>query len=79
MHGNNNQWVSFKWYLPEGVTVSPSKEASFPIKATYLNKKEMEFEFMCEQTSGIIDMIADVSICGRHSYGLLKAKLIIDF
>jgi len=78
INGNNNQWVEFKWYLPEGVSVSPCKELAFPIKATYLNKKELEFEFSFENIGSEVDLVADISIRGRHSYGLIKAKLVVD-
>lgn len=78
LNNNNNQWINLKWYLPDGVTVSPCKEISFPMRATYLTKKEMEFEFMSEQTNGVVDLIADISVCGRHSYGLVKAKFIVN-
>lgn len=78
LRGDNNQWVSFKWYSPDGVTILPCKEMSFPIRANYLDKKILNFEIVSEQTCGVIDLIADISICGRHSYGLIKAKLVVN-
>lgn len=78
LNRNNNQWINFKWFLPKGVTVSPCTELAFPMRASYLAKKEMEFEIASDQAGGVIDLIGDISISGRHSYGLIKAKLIIN-
>ena len=76
--GNNNQWVNLKLRVPNGVTVSPCTEINFPIRAAYKHEKKIEFEINTSQNFGLVDIIAEISINGRHSMGLVNIRLLTN-
>lgn len=75
-HGGNNQWLKVRWYTPEGVTITPGREANVLLKVTYRAKQTLDFEVSIENPIGNTDLIADISVSGHHTYGLIKASFI---
>lgn len=74
---HNQQWVNVKWYTREGVRILPSGDYSFFMQSLYRVKKEIEFDVLIEHFEGNkIELLADVSINGRHSNGIIKIILI---
>lgn len=72
-----HQWLSVKWYAPEGVKLLTGKECSFFLQTTYRNKVELDFEILAENFSGNkVEMLIDISSNGRHSNGIIKVILI---
>lgn len=79
LNSTNNQWISVRWYLPDGVSIKPGRESSFFMKTTYHSRQVAEFEITAEDPGGKVELIADISAQGRHSNGLVKATLIPSF
>jgi len=74
---HNQQWITVKWYMREGVSIFPNKECSFFMQTLYNVKKELEFEVLIEEFTGSkIEMLIDVSVNGRHSSGIIKVVFI---
>ena len=49
---------------------------SMPLQNTYQYQAVLEFEVLAEQfTSNKIDILIDVAISGRHTFGVVKASL----
>lgn len=73
----HQQWLSVKWYVPEGIKVLPGKECSFFLQNTYRNKVELEFDINAEYFNGNkVELLVDVSSNGRHSNGIIKVVLV---
>ncbi len=71
------QWAAVRWYLPEGVTVSPAPTAACFLAWQYLEKNELAFTFTLEALSAPkVELVCDISLNGRHTHGLIKATLL---
>ncbi len=74
---HNQQWLTVKWYAPDGVQVLPTKEVSFFMQVNYQCKQELLFEINADGfTGGKLELLADISVNGRHSNGIVKVTLI---
>ncbi len=74
---HNQQWLTLKWYLPDGVQILPCNQVSFPLQSLYESKTEFEFEILCESFSNPkVELIADITVNGHHSQNLLKVVLL---
>ena len=75
-NNQNHQWVTIKWYTQDGVEISPAYQ-SFFLKSTYLEKTEIEYTIhMLDLNKEKVELIADISVNGRHTNGLVKIILI---
>lgn len=75
-NNQNHQWITVKWYTQEGIQISPSYQ-SFFLKSTYLEKTEIEYTvIMSKPVAEKTELIADVSVHGRHTDGLIKVIFI---
>lgn len=69
-------WANIKLYLPEGVGCKQRTAFSVPIRSWYLQQTELEFDLFSENLpDGKIEFLIDISIEGRHSYGVVKGIL----
>lgn len=72
----NHQWMNIQWYSQEFVEILPNRECSFFLESTYNNHFETEFEIVATKTCGKVELLADISINGRHSDGIVKVVLL---
>ena len=72
------QWVTIRLWLPDGVSASGGKEFSLPMNYNYGSKAEASFEFTDTEhfTSGKIELIVDISLNARHSAAPVKIVLM---
>lgn len=69
-------WADVTLYTSDGVQILQGNYFSVPINHTYKYKAVIEFEVFAEYfSSNKIDIMIDVSLAGRHSYGAIKATL----
>lgn len=70
------QWVQVKVWYPEGVKNRGADTYKLPLNNLYQSCAQMEFQFDLEEyRQGQLDLIFDVSLIGRHSYGAIKVTL----
>ena len=71
------QWVQIQLYTPEGVSVSGGNSRILPLNSLSGSKAEAVFTI---NTEGFVqpklEMVADVSLVGRHSDGCVKITLL---
>lgn len=71
------QWVSIKAYVPEGVELLTGAAMELPLNNLHGSKAEVEFELNADLcTSGKLEFLVDVSLIGRHSTGAVKVTLM---
>lgn len=76
-NNQNHQWLTLKWYADDGVAITPSRTCSFFLKTMYRDKFKMEFEIMTPNPAGPkVELLADLSVNGRHTDGIVKVTLI---
>jgi ADP-ribosylglycohydrolase len=78
-NSRRQQWLSVRWHLPEGVTVSPSGVVAVPLESYHLNvgKTALEFTLTAEYLKDErIDPIIEIRSVGRHTKGLIPVMLI---
>lgn len=67
------QWVKIKLYLPEGIEAIGASSVELPLNNLNKSCAEKEFQISTENYKGSkIEIIADVSLVGRHSDGPIK-------
>lgn len=72
----HQQWADVTIYTPEGVSIVQGRHFSVPLQNLYEYRAELTFEVLCETIlSNRIDILIDISIPGRHTYGVAKATL----
>ncbi len=70
------QWANITIYTPDGVQILQGKHFSMPLQNTYQYKAVLEFDVLVEQFySNKVDLLIDVAISGRHTFGVVKASL----
>lgn len=70
------QWANITIYTPDGVQVLQGRHFSMPLQNTYQYQAVLEFDVLAEQfTSNKIDILIDIAISGRHTFGVVKASL----
>ena len=70
------QWANITIYTPDGVSIVQGSHFSMPLQNTYQYKAVLEFDVLAEQIhSGRVDVLLDVAIAGRHTFGVVKATL----
>ena len=71
-------WADVRLHLPDGVRCLQGNRFSVPIKRMYLNKTVLELDIIAEEPKcGRVDMLFDVGIHGRASYGVMKGCLYL--
>jgi ADP-ribosylglycohydrolase len=71
------QWAKISLYTPEGVEVLNGKSVLKPLNNLFGSKAEAEFIFKpCCFEGAKLELIADVSLEGRHSTGQAKVVLM---
>ena len=76
----HQQWANVKLYGPEGITFPQGTHFSAPLQSTYQYKIETEIELLAEAFhNSKIELLIDVSINARHTYGVIKAVLFPSF
>ena len=74
---NQQQWVRFTLYTPEGVTVEGSRVRELPLNNVVGAQAETSFTVNTECFSGgRLELLVDAALNGRHSYGVIKATLL---
>jgi len=75
-HMRHQNWVKIKLYVPEGIKVLGASEVELPLNYNIGSKSEILFEVVDETFIGsTLEMLVDVSLIGRHSYGIVKIVL----
>ncbi len=70
------QWVTVTLYLPEGVTVNGASSVMLPLNNLHGYTADATFELNTEFFGGNkLELLADVSLNGRHSYDVVKVTL----
>ena len=70
------QWANITIYTPDGVQILQGKHFSMPLQNTYQYKAALELDVLVEQFySDKVDILIDVAISGRHTFGVVKASL----
>lgn len=70
-------WVQIQLYVPDGVTVSGGNTRILPLNSLSGSKAEVVFTIHTEEfTQPKLDIIADISLVGRHSDGCVKLTLL---
>lgn len=72
----HQQWINVKIYGPEGITIAQGKNFSAPLQNTYLSKTCFQLDVTAEQIlNAKTELLIDISMEGRHTYGVVKAIL----
>jgi len=75
----HQQWVDIKVYTPDGINVLEGRHFSAPLQNTYRYKTEKEFTITAESiTSNKVEILIDISVSGRPTYGVVKAVLFAN-
>lgn len=71
------QWLSLKWYVPDGIQVLQGKETSVFMPYLHATKAELEFDIFAERLNGSkIELLLDITSNGRHTRGTIPVVLI---
>lgn len=72
-------FAQVKLYADEGVVINSGNCFSAPLQNLYMYEIEKEIEITVEKfTSGLCDVLADISLVGRHTSGVVKIRFIAD-
>ena len=70
------QWAKITLYAPAGVEVLSAREVMLPLNNLWGASAEAEFEFNADLYAGAkLEMLVDVQLDGRHSYGVVKVVM----
>lgn len=76
-NNQNHQWLTIRWYTPDGVQVLPGRECSFFLQTTFRDDFQAEFDIVAAAPTGSrVELLADISVNGRHTDGVVKVILI---
>ena len=70
------QWVSIRLWHPDNVENLGPDQYTLPLNNLYKSSAEAEFELNLENyRQGRLELLFDISLVGRHSYGVTKVIL----
>ncbi|MDR1892554.1 MAG: hypothetical protein LBQ48_06065, partial [Oscillospiraceae bacterium] len=70
-------WISLKWYAPDGTEIKPGNTCSFFLRTTYRNRYTMRFSVLPPPDMGTkLELLADFTLNGRQAGGTVKVVLI---
>ena len=70
------EWVRITLYTPDGVTVAGAKQYLLPLNNLWGARAEAEFIVNADQyPSARLELLIDVQLEGRHTYGVTKVML----
>ena len=71
------EWARIRVHAPAGVELEGAGEVMLPLNNLWGAKAEAEFAFNADQfTGGRLELLVDVQLEGRHSYGVTKVVLM---
>lgn len=74
---HQQQWARITAYLPTGAELRSAGSVSLPLNNLYGAAAEAEFTFSADNYAGSrLELIIDVSLEGRHSFGAAKVLLM---
>ena len=78
--GNNicqQQWLKFKWHLPDGWTVSPSAQGAAYLDLSHMGKTVLEYELTAETLDqSHYDLFLEISSQGHPTRGIIPIVLL---
>lgn len=73
MEMHEQQWIVIKLYLPQNVSCKGARTVKLPLNNLWGHNAEKEFEICTElYDEEKLELLVDVSLNGRHSYGAVK-------
>jgi len=75
----NNQWISLKWHVPEGLRIFPENSVCLPLQQYhgYMAKVDLGFTLECgELHDSLYDLLLEISSIGHITKGIIPVRLI---
>ncbi len=73
----SQQWVSGDVYVSNGLTVESGAHFTLPMHNSHMHEAERKIVVRAENlTSDCNSVLIDLSVCGRHTYGVAKIRLM---
>ncbi len=72
------QWLHVHIYSPEWIQVQPGHRLSAPLQCTHYSPSVFDITIDAEDVKeGFADILIDVAVQGRHTYGVVKTRLYL--